>query len=83
MKRPDRGATIVCVIAFLLPIILPALYVLSFGPACWLFDHGYFGKATYFRDVYEPIIQLSMRSDWFHKAMLWYLDFFGARHLLS
>ena len=35
-------------------ILLPVLYVLSFGPACWLSDRGYIPQVNV-GEVYQPV----------------------------
>lgn len=37
-------------------LLLPALYVMSFGPACWLDERG---GVPYVQDIYRPILLLA------------------------
>jgi hypothetical protein len=60
-------------------VSLPVLYLLSFGPACWLFWKPWCPTAI--RDsidiAYEPAQQLLMNGpEPIRKALLWYTDLF-------
>ena len=76
MKRPDGRATIVVglVLVFL---VLPALYVLSIGPASYLFKAGWISEGTVTL-VYWPLVRLSQESvvlaEWFE----WYENMWQA-----
>ena len=56
MRRPDGRATIVLGLVALL-IVLPALYVLSIGPAVGMYARGWLHGEAYFT-VYWPIIEI-------------------------
>lgn len=54
--RPEgsRGGGIVVVVVTMLLLALPALYVLSIGPAAWLFEREYISQLP-LEVIYTPI----------------------------
>jgi hypothetical protein len=54
---------------------LPVLYVLSYGPAEWIFSRGWLPKSTApaLRIIYHPILQLRFDGpEPISRAMKWY-----------
>jgi hypothetical protein len=62
-----------CLVLVLL--FAPPLYVLSLGPAIWLFKHGYISKETGI--VYAPLGYLGNNFEPARKALNWYLELWG------
>lgn len=58
-------------------LLLPALYVLSFGPVCWINERTDAGS-RWISALYAPIIRLANRSTQFELIALWYAGL-GAR----
>ena len=54
-------------------LLLPVGYVLSSGPAVWLFHHGYLQSVPV---IYWPLIQVEGSSTPFGTALQWYWSFF-------
>ena len=57
----------------MLLVVLPILYVASFGPACWISDRDLLSENVVFR-IYSPIVDLcvSAQSLGLRRAMTWY-----------
>jgi hypothetical protein len=52
-RRSGRWAVfLACGLIF--GLVLPGLYVLSYGPACWLCDEGYVSRGA-FTTAYAPL----------------------------
>jgi hypothetical protein len=60
----------VAVIAFV--VLMPILYVLSSGPAVWLYSKGLMGDGPFV--VYKPLEMVGERSPTFMAALCWYLN---------
>jgi hypothetical protein len=69
------SATVAMVVTVAVALILPALYVLSVGPAIWLVNNGYLhdGLAEVF---YTPVIIAAERFDWLRVALESYIELF-------
>src|SRR5262245_30934432 len=52
---------------------LPALYVASFGPACWMANRGAVDLRKV-ADVHEPLVRYANRfpANWMSAAVKWY-----------
>lgn len=59
--------------------LVPVLYVLSFGPACWLVDRGHLaaGPAAFF---YSPVMTVSRDLPHVETCLNWYGRFGGGRN---
>ena len=70
MQRPNRSKSvaIILVVVFLLPVI----YMLSVGPATWLYHHGHLGGDRV-HAIYGPLILIRDWSPTCDAAMEWYL----------
>jgi hypothetical protein len=55
-------------------LMLPVLYVASFGPACWLMADT-FDKPGTLPLIYLPLVKVVMRRGFFGDAMLAYARF--------
>jgi hypothetical protein len=53
-------------------IALPILYVLSFGPAMWMYDHD-FASEPVLRVIYYPILSI-WKVPWFHDYLAPYVQ---------
>lgn len=53
--------------------IVPALYVASFGPACWISSRTNFGEAT-ISAVYQPLTWASSNSTRTSSVLCWYAE---------
>ena len=62
MGGMKRGSRLTIGLALLATVLLPVLYVLSFGPMYWLFQHGYLDGPV-FGLIYFPMIELAERHD--------------------
>jgi hypothetical protein len=69
MERERRSAWTAVATAALL--LAPVLYVLSTGPAVWMYDRGVIPDHVFI--VYAPIEWAADRVPPIEKAMLWYL----------
>ena len=57
--------------------LTPMLYVLSIGPAIWLFNHGYlFGLNPMLWSFYSPLMELR-RNGIFAAVIDWYISLWG------
>lgn len=66
-KRRIGGGPMVGLILLLLPV----LYVLGFGPAAWLSDHGYIPNSVA-RAFYFPLILLAEHVEPIKRVLVWY-----------
>ena len=48
------GGKVTLIVVVVLVLLLPVGYVLSSGPALWLYDHGYLGSNSW-RTIYQPL----------------------------
>lgn len=71
-SRPSTAAPILAVLAIVL-VTLPILYVLSIGPATWLFLRGYLDDAT-LETIYTPLWRANDAMGT-HEWLGWYLFF--------
>jgi len=61
---------------------LPVLYVVSFGPACWLVEHGFPARPAAF--IYEPLLrQALLKEGPVREALHWYGSKFSARGMVD
>src|SRR5262245_9716504 len=52
-------------------VLLPVLYLVSFGPACWLVRHDLLRPGTA-AHVYRPLILFDSLPSWASRAVCWY-----------
>lgn len=71
-KDKPRGNA-VAVIAILLALMLPPLYVLSIGPVAMLF-RGTPTPPTFIDTFYLPLIYLAQSWEVFGRLMEWYIE---------
>jgi len=57
----------------LVAVMLPVIYILSFGPAYWLIANGFLSTAAF--TAYAPLDWLAWLCPPFHDALDWYLGF--------
>ena len=59
--------------------LLPVLYFLSFGPACWYCDRSVRFRSHYFFNIYCPLVRLAdaMPGDATHDLLCGYASLFG------
>lgn len=56
-------------------VVLAALYVISFGPACWISSRVQ-AKENAVETVYQPLLRLVLSGpDWLRRAVIWYSAF--------
>ena len=70
-ERSSSGASVVTVILLIGMLLLPIAYVLSIGPAVWLYDRGWLPDAVIV--VYWPIEALHNYSSICREALDWYV----------
>jgi hypothetical protein len=75
MDESRRSATPV-VVAVLVTILLPVVYLLSIGPAVWLIQHEYLARETA-RAIYYPLVFAAEHNSWFNAALQWYSEWFA------
>jgi len=56
-------------------LLAPPLYVLSFGPACWLGNHGYLPDELKY--IYLPLALVAENCPPVKAALQWYIDVFN------
>lgn len=56
-------------------LLLPVLYVLSFGPACWLGNNGYLSDEV--KIVYVPLCLLAEYCPPVKGTLQWYVELWG------
>jgi hypothetical protein len=69
---------------WVIAVLAPILYVLSFGPTtCITFTLFCDGKLpldswplTVYRVLYSPLLWLAERVSWFDRLLTWYMDLF-------
>src|SRR5438045_2718769 len=66
----DRPRSSLAVVLIFGALPLPIAYVLSSGPAVWLFQHGYL--TTVLPILYKPLIWLEMSGTPFGQLLGWY-----------
>jgi len=76
MKGDDQDRQRSPLIAWLITAVVlsPFLYVLSFGPACWLGNNGYLADEA--KIVYVPLALLAQYCPPLRDALQWYIDLF-------
>lgn len=53
-------------------VVVLVTYPLSFGPSCWLADHGHV-RFRLTANTYRPLVWHAYRgSDWTGKLLIWY-----------
>src|SRR5262245_32695841 len=57
-------------------LILPVLYVASFGPACWLVRRNQVDMTKAAR-IYRPLVRTACSTSIFARPLRWYGDPFG------
>ena len=80
-NRNKGGASRALVFAAIgLLVLLPFLYVLSTGPATWLYDHGYVSAGT-LGILYAPLGWMNKRCKPLENFQIWYCQFFRSPQL--
>lgn len=69
-QKRQRGPFVGCLAVAV--VLLPALYVLSVGPAIWLHHHGYLTDSAAI--IYVPLGYLHESWKPIGDAMDWYMD---------
>jgi hypothetical protein len=64
-KSRGRGA----VIAGMVLILLPVLYILSTGPVLWLWSNSYLSNEA-IKTAYTPLFSVIARSEWAKEAFV-------------
>lgn len=73
----ERSRSAPLVAGVLLSVMsLPALYVLSVGPAAWLVNHEYINRPAT-EAFYKPLAAAIERNETFFKVVVWYIELFG------
>ena len=77
MNRDERGrGGVIVVVVAALVLMLPVLYILSMGPACWLADREIiYPDNPYLTGFYWPIIRGSELCPSFGQFVGWYQSF--------
>ena len=71
-ERDEKRGGAGCAIGLVaLLFLLPVLYVLSFGPACWITSRTHAG-ASKIRIVYSPMTWVSSSSNRLAETLSWY-----------
>lgn len=72
--RTRRTAAFWLTLSFLIPV----MYVLSVGPVCWCHHRAGDDERveTALEVVYQPLICLGSRAEWFQSFLDWYADIF-------
>jgi len=65
-----RGPLVGCLVVAI--IVLPILYVLSFGPACWLGNNGFLGEEA--KILYAPLVLVAEWCPPLKGELQWYID---------
>ena len=52
-------------------VVVGLVYVLSFGPACWISERTVIGSRA-ISTAYQPMLRLWMRTEQFGRAIAWY-----------
>jgi hypothetical protein len=58
-------------------VLLPLLYVLSFGPVIWLVKHRYLPDAAALSTIYLPLQFAADQFPAFERSLKWYIEMFG------
>jgi len=69
----ERGPVVGCLAVAAL--VLPIVYVLSIGPAWWLYRRGYLSDSAAI--VYAPLRLLGNNCKPIEDALRWYIDLWG------
>src|SRR5262245_48567431 len=71
-----RGGSAVAVVAVMILVVLPLLYVLSAGPAVVLYTRGVLGTGgdRVFETVYSPLEWACQKSDLIGRPTQWYVE---------
>ena len=65
-RQSKRSGPWVALVALLGVMGLPVLYVLSLGPASWMYEEGYLspGMKTALEYIYSPLVWVAENWDW-------------------
>jgi hypothetical protein len=72
-REPGRSGAGIAILLVVVLLFLPALYVLSCGPAIALGSHGYLSE-EFIEIVYYPLNVVAANSDWISSSLEWYVD---------
>lgn len=70
--RSSSGASVVAVVLLIALVLLPFGYVLSTGPAVWMYERGWLAEPAFI--VYWPLEALCRYSAGCASMLEWYLD---------
>ena len=76
-REPGRGGAGVAILLVVVLFFLPALYVLSSGPAVALMSRGYLSEGA-FRIAYYPLFVAARSSDWIANILESYANLWAA-----
>ena len=76
-REPGRGGAGIAILLALVLFILPALYVLSCGPAVALMSRGYLSEEV-FEILYYPLSAAANISGWIGNILESYADLWSA-----
>ncbi|MCE9525228.1 MAG: hypothetical protein K8R36_04155 [Planctomycetales bacterium] len=76
-REPGRSGAGVAILLVVVLFFLPALYVLSCGPAVALMTRGYISEEA-IEVAYYPLSVASECSDWIASALEWYANLWAA-----
>ena len=71
-ERSSSGASVVAVVLLIALVLLPMGYVLSTGPAIWMYKRGWLAEPAFI--VYRPLEALCQYSAACGNVLEWYLD---------
>lgn len=58
-------------------VVLPILYIFSYGPVMWLVYHKWLPFTAWIRIVYYPLHWMVGKSDAFRALFVWYVQWWG------
>jgi hypothetical protein len=76
-REPGRSGAGVAILLVVVLFFLPALYILSCGPAVALMSRGYLSEGV-FEVVYYPLSVAANSSDWISTILESYADLWAA-----
>ncbi len=76
-REPGRSGAGVAILLVVVLFVLPALYILSCGPAVALMTRGYLSEEA-FRIAYYPLFVVAHSFSWLRDPLEWYADLWAA-----
>ena len=71
--KKQGGGRLAAFTAALVLLLLPVIYVLSFGPASTLNWYGWISDETW-HAIYSPLFSAMDRYQWAYSSLEWYMD---------